>query len=96
VAGKAEQKPLRKWHSNVVQNDYGLLVVSQFTLYSFMKGNKPDFHKAMDGEKAKVLYEQFVGILRKGYKPDKVQTGAFGQMMEVEIVNDGPVTLIWE
>lgn len=87
---------MRKWHSNVVQNGFGLLVVSQFTLYSFMKGNKPDFHKAMEGEKAKVLFEKFVGLLQKGYSEEKVQTGAFGKMMEVEIVNDGPVTLIWE
>ena len=51
------------WATNVVENDYQILFVSQFTLYHTMKGAKPDFHGAMAGEQAKVLYDQFLGNL---------------------------------
>lgn len=86
----------KKWNSNVVENDYGILVVSQFTLYSKMKGTKPDFHDAMDGEKARVIFDKFVDKLKGKYKPEKVHTGAFGEYMDVHIRNDGPVTLVWD
>lgn len=87
---------LKSWNTNVVQNNYGILVVSQFTLYSKMKGTKPDFHEAMEGTKARVLFDLFVEKLRAKYKPERVQTGAFGEYMDVHIRNDGPVTLIWD
>lgn len=61
-----------------------------------MKGNKPDFHDALDGGQAKKLFDLFVEKLRAKYKAEKVQTGAFGQYMDVKIQNDGPVTLIWD
>lgn len=89
-------KPPKKWNSNLVENNYGILVVSQFTLYSKMKGTKPDFHDAMEGDKARVIFDKFVEKLRAKYKPEMVQTGAFGEYMDVHIRNDGPVTLIWE
>ncbi|HET7613086.1 MAG TPA: D-aminoacyl-tRNA deacylase [Gemmatimonadaceae bacterium] len=69
-----------------------LLVVSQFTLYgNAEKGKRPSFIDAARPEVAMPLYERFVSALRgKGYT---VETGEFGAMMDVELVNDGPVTL---
>ena len=67
--------------------------MSQFTLYHVMKGNKPDFHLAMAGEQSSQFYEEFLTEMKKAYKEDKVKNGVFGAMMEVNIVNDGPVTL---
>ena len=70
----------------------GLLVVSQFTLYGdARKGNRPSFLDAARPEQAIPLYERFVGTLRARGVP--VETGEFGAMMDVELVNDGPVTL---
>lgn len=69
-----------------------LLVVSQFTLYGdAAKGRRPSFIDAARPEVATPLYEQFIELLRASEVP--VQTGQFGAMMEVELVNDGPVTL---
>lgn len=69
------------------------LVVSQFTLYGdTRKGNRPSFIASARPEKAELLYEQFVAALgRELNKP--VPTGIFGAMMEVHLVNAGPVTL---
>ncbi|MDR0534105.1 MAG: D-tyrosyl-tRNA(Tyr) deacylase [Verrucomicrobiales bacterium] len=75
--------------------DGELLVVSQFTLFaSTKKGTKPSFHRAAKPEIAVPLYELFVRLARNSIGPDKVKTGTFGAMMSVELVNDGPVTLI--
>jgi len=69
-----------------------LLVVSQFTLYGdAQKGRRPSFVRAAGPEVANELYERFVLELRARGAP--VQTGEFGAMMQVELVNDGPVTL---
>lgn len=69
-----------------------LLVVSQFTLYGdARKGRRPSFVDAARPEVAVPLYERFVGMLRD--RGVTVETGEFGAMMEVELVNDGPVTL---
>lgn len=68
------------------------LVISQFTLYGdCRKGRRPDFTSAMPPQQAKALYERFVDALRSFSLP--VQTGEFGAHMEVDLVNDGPVTL---
>ncbi len=71
------------------------LVVSQFTLYGECeKGNRPSFIAAAPPERGNQLYELYVSELRKlGHR---VETGIFGAMMKVEIINDGPVTLILE
>ena len=72
-----------------------VLAVSQFTLAgSIRKGRRPSFDAAMPGEEANAFFEDFVEILRG--MDVEVETGVFGAMMEVELVNDGPVTLIWE
>ena len=74
----------------------GLLVVSQFTLYGdTRKGRRPSFIDAAPPEIAIPLYEKFVGMLRQR-APGAVETGEFGAMMDVELVNDGPVTLVIE
>ncbi|GAB2231356.1 hypothetical protein Droror1_Dr00010362 [Drosera rotundifolia] len=83
----------RHWDQNVMQKNYGVLLVSQFTLYGIMKGNKPDFHVAMSPQKAKPFYEFVVDRFRNSYKPDSVKDGIFGAMMKVNLINDGPVTL---
>lgn len=70
-----------------------LLVVSQFTLYgNARKGRRPSFIDAAAPDEATALYEQFVDALRASGV--HVETGSFGAMMDVELVNDGPVTLI--
>ena len=69
-----------------------LLVVSQFTLYGDAeKGKRPSFIDAARPEEAIPLYERFLAALRA--KGLKVESGEFGAMMDVELVNDGPVTL---
>lgn len=69
-----------------------LLVVSQFTLYGdARKGRRPSFIDAARPEVAIPLYERFVALLRE--RGAVVETGEFGAMMDVELVNDGPVTL---
>jgi D-tyrosyl-tRNA(Tyr) deacylase len=66
--------------------------VSQFTLLAkTTKGNKPDFHGAQGGEEAKRLYQYFFQKVRDGYVPERVKDGKFQAMMEVALVNDGPV-----
>ncbi len=69
-----------------------VLVVSQFTLYGdAQKGRRPSFIDAARPEQAVPLYERFVALLRE--RGLHVETGEFGAMMDVELVNDGPVTL---
>jgi D-tyrosyl-tRNA(Tyr) deacylase len=80
---------------NLALGDVGgaLLVVSQFTLFGdCRKGRRPSFVKAMAPEPAAKLYEKFVAQARKTGVP--VETGRFRAMMEVDLVNDGPVTLL--
>jgi D-tyrosyl-tRNA(Tyr) deacylase len=79
---------------NLGLSDVGgtVLVVSQFTLYGdAAKGRRPSFIDAARPEQAIPLYEQFVTALRE--RGLHVETGEFGAMMDVELVNDGPVTL---
>jgi D-tyrosyl-tRNA(Tyr) deacylase len=88
-----EEKP---WTKSVVDKNYEILFVSQFTLYGVLKGNKPDYHNAMPPTQAKEFYSNFLGEVRKTYKADKIFDGEFGAMMKVNLVNDGPVTLVIE
>ena len=80
---------------NVSLQDIGadVIVVSQFTLHaSTKKGNRPSFIKAAKPEVAIPLYQGFVDSLEKELDK-KIQTGQFGAMMDVALINDGPVTI---
>ncbi len=84
-----------KMNNDIVQASGSILVVSQFTLYGdCKKGNRPSFIKAARPEVAEPLYLYFVDKIRE--KGLKVETGEFGGYMQVELVNDGPTTLILE
>jgi D-tyrosyl-tRNA(Tyr) deacylase len=94
VFGDAEGKMNR----DLAEVNGGVLVVSQFTLYGdASKGRRPSFIDAAPPNVAIPLYERFVALLReKSGGKIPVETGEFGAMMDVELVNDGPVTLILE
>jgi len=90
--------PDEEGRMNLSLHDVGgdLLVVSQFTLYGDVrKGRRPSFVDAAPPEKAEALYDRFVTLLRER-APARVETGEFGARMQVELVNDGPVTLLLE
>jgi D-tyrosyl-tRNA(Tyr) deacylase len=76
----------KRWMKSVKDLKYEILCVSQFTLYGKLnKGNKPDFHHAMGGEKAKEMYDNLLDQLGKDYDPSKIQDGVFGAMMNVQM-----------
>jgi D-tyrosyl-tRNA(Tyr) deacylase len=75
--------------------DGEVLVISQFTLYGdAQRGNRPSFILAAKPDIAIPLYEKFVNRMKENLGADKVKEGIFGAMMEVKIINDGPVTII--
>ncbi|OQA01555.1 MAG: D-tyrosyl-tRNA(Tyr) deacylase [Bacteroidetes bacterium ADurb.Bin408] len=81
---------------SLAEADGSLLVVSQFTLHaSTKKGNRPSYIRAAPPYKAKELYEKFIAKLHQDTQKD-VQTGIFGAMMQVKLINDGPVTIIMD
>lgn len=72
-----------------------MIIKSQFTLYGTLsKKNQPDYKLAMKSNEAQIMYNQFLDMLKEGYQTNKIHDGAFGEMMDVELVNDGPVTLV--
>ncbi|CAD1468169.1 unnamed protein product, partial [Heterotrigona itama] len=83
----------KKWNKSVMDKNYEILCISQFTLYHILKGNRLDFHKAMPAQEAYSFYNTFLIELGKNYNPDLIKDGKFGAMMEVDIRNSGPVTL---
>lgn len=81
-----------KMNLSVTDVDGGIIVVSQFTLYAaYRKGNRPDYMNSADPSLAEPLYEYFTEYI--GKYTEKVSRGVFGAHMEVDIVNDGPVTM---
>ena len=99
LAGKIVQQKLvadetGRMNLSVMDNGGGILVVSQFTLLaSTRKGTKPSWHRAAGPEAAVPLYEAFVRKMEE-LLGRSVATGQFGAMMEVALINDGPVTLV--
>uniref|UniRef100_A0A336MTB6 D-aminoacyl-tRNA deacylase n=1 Tax=Culicoides sonorensis TaxID=179676 RepID=A0A336MTB6_CULSO len=83
----------KRWQKSVKDQNLEVLCISQFTLYHRLKGNKPDFHNAMQGEKAQLMYQDLLKRLGTNYDSEKIKDGVFGAMMEVNIVNSGPVTI---
>jgi len=82
-----------KMNLSVVETAGGVLVVSQFTLYGDVRrGKRPSFDDAAPPDQARELYEYFVQRIRAAGLP--CQTGRFQEMMAVELVNDGPVTIL--
>jgi len=81
-----------RWKHNVQDIEGEVLCVSQFTLLaSTKKGNKPDFHKSAGPSKAKELYSAFFKKVQELYVTERVKDGIFQAMMDVALVNDGPV-----
>jgi D-tyrosyl-tRNA(Tyr) deacylase len=82
-----------RMNHSVIEAGGALLVVSQFTLYGDVRrGRRPSWVEAAPPEVAERLYEFFVAEARR--KVERVSTGSFRRMMEVELVNDGPVTIL--
>lgn len=83
-----------KMNLSLLDKDYEVLVVSQFTLHaSTKKGNRPSFIKAAKPDYAEVMYNKFTNEVSK-HMAKEVKTGIFGGEMKVELVNEGPVTII--
>ncbi len=81
-------------NKNIIETKGNILSISQFTLYAdTKKGNRPSYIKALNGQEASKLYDKFNQKLGELVP---VQTGIFGAMMEVSLINDGPITIILE
>lgn len=86
-----------KMNRSLLDTGHAVLVVSQFTLYAdTRKGNRPSFVEAAPGESARHVYTQYVEHLQSILGPDRVATGVFAASMQVELLNDGPVTILLE
>ena len=82
-----------RMNKSVIDMGYRLLLVPQFTLYASTKKNRPSFHNALSPDKATELFDYFTD--QCGQYID-VETGVFGAYMKVDLLNDGPVTILLE
>ncbi|KNG51686.1 d-tyrosyl-trna deacylase [Stemphylium lycopersici] len=86
--------PPGRWKHAITDIQGEVLCVSQFTLLASMKkGNKPSFHQSANGDNARTLYQAFFNKVGALYETEKVKDGLFAAMMDVALVNDGPVTI---
>ncbi|MCR2820507.1 D-aminoacyl-tRNA deacylase [Lederbergia panacisoli] len=84
-----------KMNRSLIDTEGAILSISQFTLYGdCTKGRRPNFMNAAKPEHAEILYHRFNQLLKE--KGIQVETGIFGAMMDVKLINDGPVTLVLE
>jgi D-tyrosyl-tRNA(Tyr) deacylase len=87
----------KAWAKGLKDLNLEILCVSQFTLYAKLKGNKPDYHLAMAAAEAEPMYERLMAKLKDGGLPkENIKGGVFGADMKVALVNDGPVTIIFD
>jgi len=85
-----------KMNKSVLEINGEIMMISNFTVYGDLrKGFRPNFMKSAPANISKPLYLQLISLLRKNY-PLRIEDGEFGAMMDVELVNDGPVTIILE
>ena len=86
-----------KMNRSVKEVNGEMLIISQFTLYGeTAKGNRPSFTDAAKPEEAIPLYEKFVSRVKTNLGDEKVKVGIFGAMMDIQLVNYGPVTVLVE
>ena len=86
-----------KMNRSVKEVNGEILIISQFTLYGeTAKGNRPSFTDAAKPDEAIPLYEEFVSRVKKNLGDENVKVGIFGAMMDIQLVNYGPVTVIVE
>ncbi len=86
-----------KMNLSVKDVNGSVIIISQFTLYGeTSKGNRPSFIEAAKPEEAVPIYEKFIERMKKNLGEEKVKTGIFGAMMDIQLINYGPVTVIVE
>eukprot|EP00605_Chrysophyceae_sp_TOSAG23-4_P002757 GSChrysophyteH1.ASY1.ANO1.3040.1 assembled CDS len=89
-----ENEDGKPWKCSADMLNYPVLLVSQFTLFAIVKKNKSlDFHRALTPAKAQDIYNRIVAEMERRIGPERTQCGEFGAMMDVALVNDGPVTI---
>ncbi len=92
-----ENEDGKPWRKSVANLGYDVLLVSQFTLYGTLnKKHVPDYKRAMSPAQARALYETLMVYLARAHRSGAVRGGVFGAIMAVQLVNDGPVTLVVE
>ena len=94
ILGEGGADEDRKMNYSILDVQGEILAISQFTLYSQTQGRRPGFTDAEEPEKAKQIFDVFVEELKNSKL--NIQTGKFGHYMLIEMVNDGPVTIILE
>ncbi|CAN6619555.1 D-aminoacyl-tRNA deacylase [Trichomonascus vanleenenianus] len=86
----------QQWRRSVMDVDGDIICVSQFTLFAKVKkGTKPDFHSAAKGQEAQAIYDKVLARIGE-LTGKKIGDGVFGAMMDVALVNDGPVTIEYD
>jgi D-tyrosyl-tRNA(Tyr) deacylase len=89
-----ENESGKPWKCSLEMINAPVLLVSQFTLFTKIKSNKSlDFHRALPPVPAREMYDKIVAEMEKRIGSERTQTGEFGAMMDVALVNDGPVTV---